>query len=77
MEEKVRTSTKGEREREIPSLYFYILHPLDLQKSAQSSQEANGKVKGHDGCDEIFLQPRSEAETAELIPCRRRTVRKV
>lgn len=60
--------------RGISTFPLYILHPLDLHKSSnspvsQSSQAANREVKGRDGCDEIFLQPKSEAEreTAELI----------
>lgn len=77
-EKNVRTRKEGilrsaaEGENSQPPLLQFA-STLDLHKSSnspvsQSSQAANAEVKGQDGCDEIFLQPKSEAgrETAEL-----------
>lgn len=55
--------------REISTfLHFYILHLLDLHTSQNSlagrsltSQATNREVKVRVGCDEIFLQPQSNA----------------
>lgn len=90
------------RNLNLPSYFFfsYISHPLDLHKSfadsaavSRSSQEANqeggwgmDEVRGHHGCDEIFLQQPGECggegKLAELITfirwCRsRKTAQKV